>query len=34
MVDLAPWIAAAVDVNLPTVDGTVQRELIGSLMRA
>jgi predicted AlkP superfamily phosphohydrolase/phosphomutase len=33
MVDLAPTIAAAVDVDLPDVDGTVQHELIGSLMR-
>jgi predicted AlkP superfamily phosphohydrolase/phosphomutase len=34
MVDLAPTIAAAVDVDLPDVDGTVQRELIGSSVRA
>jgi len=34
MVDLAPTIAAAVDVDLPDVDGTAQRELIGAPMRA
>jgi hypothetical protein len=34
MVDLAPTIAAAVDVGLPGVDGTAQLDLIGSVMRA
>jgi predicted AlkP superfamily phosphohydrolase/phosphomutase len=34
MVDLAPTIAAAVEVDLPGVDGTTQFDLIGSLMRA
>jgi predicted AlkP superfamily phosphohydrolase/phosphomutase len=34
MVDLAPTIAAAVEVDLPGVDGTTQYDLIGSLMRA
>jgi hypothetical protein len=34
MIDLAPTIAAAVDVDLPGVDGTAQSDLIGSLTRA
>jgi arylsulfatase A-like enzyme len=34
MVDLAPTIAAAVDVDLPDVDGTAQRDLIGAPVRA
>ena len=34
MVDLAPTIAAAVEVDLPGVDGTAQIDLIGSLTRA
>ena len=34
MVDLAPTIAAAVEVDLPNVDGSAQLDLIGSLMRA
>jgi predicted AlkP superfamily phosphohydrolase/phosphomutase len=34
MVDLAPTIAAAVDVDLPNVDGTAQRDLIGAPVRA
>ena len=33
-VDLAPTIAAAVDVDLPGVDGIAQNELIGSSVRA
>jgi predicted AlkP superfamily phosphohydrolase/phosphomutase len=33
MADLAPTIAAAVDVDLPDVDGTVQPDLIGSAVR-
>jgi predicted AlkP superfamily phosphohydrolase/phosphomutase len=33
MVDLAPTIAAAVDVDLPDVDGTAHPELIGSPVR-
>jgi len=34
MVDVAPTIAAAVEVDLPGIDGTAQLDLIGSLMRA
>jgi hypothetical protein len=34
MIDVAPTIAAAVEVDLPGVDGTTQSDLIGSLMRA
>jgi predicted AlkP superfamily phosphohydrolase/phosphomutase len=33
MVDIAPTIAAAVDVDLPDVDGTAQHDLIGGPVR-